>query len=345
MLADLTGRGLDENESMKSTMADVAAAAGVSPMTVSNCYKHPHKVHAETREKVLATAAALGYVPNQIASSLASGHNRTITAVVPSLSNSSFARTIQGLGDYLESQRFELLLAVAEDPLRETQVIRGILGRRPAGIVLTGGEHTDETIRLIQQSGVPVVETWLSSAPSIDMAVGFSLSDAAYDMTRLVIDKGLRHIGWAGHNLPDSQRYLQRQQGFQRAMEEAGLRADLIHLSAEAEGFAGGRLAIEALLKKERRLQALCCVTDVVAAGALFECARRGWKVPGRFAVAGYGDYQIAAEVPPGLTSVKTNGAGIGQAAGELLVQRIETGQVGDLVRRVPYEIIVRGSV
>lgn len=326
-------------------MADVAAAAGVSPMTVSNCYKHPHKVHAETREKVLATAAALGYLPNLIASSLASGQSRTITAVLPSLRNSNFARTIEGLGGYLASQRYELLLAVAEDPQQETQVIRALLGRRPAGIVLTGGEHTDESVGMIRQSGVPVVETWLSNEPSIDMAVGFSLFDAAHDITRVVIQKGLRHIGWAGHNVPDSQRYLQRQLGFQKAMHDAGLRSDLIHLSAESTGFAGGRLAIEALLEKEPRLQALCCVTDVVAAGALFECARRGWKVPGKFAVAGYGDYEIAAEVPPGLTSVRTNAAAVGRAAGELLLQKIETGDVDDPVRRVPYEIVIRGSV
>ncbi|MBP7565309.1 MAG: LacI family DNA-binding transcriptional regulator [Burkholderiaceae bacterium] len=329
----------------RATMADLAAAAGVSPMTVSNCFKHPHKVQVATRKKVLETAAALGYVPNLIASSLASGNSRMIAALVPSLRNSNYARTLKGLGDHLHNRGYELLLAEADDPVREEKVLRGLLGRRPAGIVMTGGEHSQLSIELIRQSGVPVVETWRHAEPSVDMAVGFSLFDAARDIANMMVRKGLRHIGWAGHDEPSSERYVQRQLGFQQAMNDAGLRADLVFLAPESSGFAGGRLAMEALLRQEPRLQGLCCVTDVMAAGALFECMRRGWSVPERFSVAGYGDYEIAAEVPPGLTTVKTNGAEIGRAAAEMLLQKIETGHVESTVRQIPYEIVIRHSL
>ncbi len=182
----------------KATMTDLAAAAGVSLMTVSNCFKQPHKVHADTRKKVMDAAAAVGYVPNLIASSLASGNSRMVAALVPSLRNSNFAKTLQGLGDYLHARGYELLLAVAEDPLREETVLRNLLGRRPGGIVLTGGEHSRASIALIRQAGIPVVETWIAASPSVDMAVGFSLFDAARDVAQLMVKKGLRHVGWAG---------------------------------------------------------------------------------------------------------------------------------------------------
>lgn len=326
-------------------MADLAAAAGVSAMTVSNTFKQPHKVHADTRRKVLELASALGYVPNLIASSLASGNSRMIAALVPSLRNSNFAKTLQGLSDYLHTRGYELLLTVAEDPAREEAVLRNLLGRRPAGIVLTGGEHSAGSVNLLAQAGIPVVETWVDANPSLDMAVGFSLFDAARDIAQMMIRKGLRHIGWAGHDQPTSERYAQRQRGFQHAMEDAGLRSDLVFLAPESAGFAGGRLALDALVRRDPALQGLCCVTDVMAAGALFECIRRGWEVPGRFSVAGYGDYEVAAEVPPGLTTVKTNGGEIGRVAGEMLVQKIETGQVESRIRKVPYEIVIRHSL
>lgn len=329
----------------KATMADLAAAAGVSPMTVSNCFKHPQRVQPATRKKVLEVAAALGYVPNLIASSLASGNSRMIAALVPSLRNSNYARTLKGLGDYLHTRGYELLLAETDNAEREEKVLRGLLGRRPAGIVLTDGEHSPLSLELIRQSGVAVVETWRDAAPSVDMAVGFSLFDAARDIAQLMVRKGLRHIGWAGHDEPSSERYLQRQLGFQQAMNDAGLRSDLIFLAPESAGFAGGRLAMEALLRQEPKLQGLCCITDVMAAGALFECMRRGWKVPERFAVAGWGDYEIASEVPPGLTTVKTHGVELGRAAGEMLVQKIETGEIDSLTRRIPYELVIRHSL
>lgn len=327
------------------TMADLAAAAGVSPMTVSNCFKHPHKVHADTRHRVMEMAATLGYVPNLIASNLASGSSRMVAALVPSLRNSNFAKTLQGLGDHLRARGYELLLSVAEHPEQEERVVRSLLGRRPAGIVVTGSQHSEGTIGLLRQAGVPVVETWRDTEPSIDMAVGFSLFDAARDIAAMMVAKGLRHIGWAGHDTPANERHVQRQRGFQQAMADAGLRSDLVFNAPESVGFATGRLALEALQRQEPRLQGLCCVTDVVAAGALFECLRRGWSVPERFSVAGYGDYEIAAEVPPGLTTVKTNGAEIGRAAAEMLLQKIETGRIEAPVRRIPYEIIVRRSL
>ena len=224
-------RNLKNSRPQVVTMSDLAVAAGVSAMTVSNCFKQPHKVHADTRRKVLETASAIGYVPNLIASSLASGNTRMVAALVPSLRNSNFARTLQGLGDYLHSRGYELMLAVADHTAREEAMLRGLLGRRPAGIVLTGGEHSPESIRLIRHSGVPVVETWLDQNPNVDMAVGFSLFDAARDIARMMVRKGLRHIGWAGHDQPTSDRYLQRQLGFQAAMQEAGLRDDLVFLA------------------------------------------------------------------------------------------------------------------
>ena len=86
-------------------------------------------------------------------------------------------------------------------------------------------------------------------------------------------------------------------------------------------------------------------MTDVIAAGAIFECARRGWDVPGRFAVAGYGDYDIAAEIKPGLTTVRTPGADIGATAARMIVDRVLSSDPVELTADVGYEIVCRDSV
>ncbi len=59
-------------------MQDIAEAAGVSPMTVSNCFRYPDRVRAKTREAVMKVAAELGYVPNMSAGLLAAGTSRVI---------------------------------------------------------------------------------------------------------------------------------------------------------------------------------------------------------------------------------------------------------------------------
>ncbi|MBP0447699.1 LacI family DNA-binding transcriptional regulator [Roseomonas sp. SSH11] len=324
-------------------MSDVAREAGVSPMSVSNAFKRPDIVLPATRERILAVARRLGYVPNRIAGTLASGRSHVVAAIVPSIRNSSFARTIQGLGDYLTEHGYELLLAVADTPERERRAIEAVLGRRPEGIVLTGNEHPPETLALLAGVETPVVETWILGDPIIDMAVGFSLADAGYAIGTFLTGRGYRHIGFAGYAPASQRRFLERQGGFQSALREAGLRDDLLFYAEEAAGFAGGRAAVTELLQREPRLDALFCVTDIFAAGALFECQRRGLSVPGQLAIAGFGDFEIAAEIVPALTTVRTRGYEIGQAAGRLLLDRAAGGPPGGRVN-VGFELVSRES-
>lgn len=328
-----------------ATMSDVARLAGVSPMSVSNFYKQPAKVSPKTGAKILEAAAKLGYVPNLLAGTLASGRSRVVGAIVPSLRNSNFAGMIQGLEEFLGERGYQLMLAVAETREREYRAVQAFLGRRLDGIILTGIDHGREISQLLRRSETPVVETWSLNGPFIDMGVGFSLSDAAFELAQLMVSRGYRRIGFAGYDPQDNPRFFERQKGFQAAMREAGLQDDLLYFGQEVAGFATGRLALEQLLQREPDLQALFCVTDVLAAGAIFECARRGWSIPDRFAVAGYGDYEIAAEIKPGLTTVRTPGHDIGVAAARMVVESVEVGSTPSRTVDVGYEIILRDSI
>jgi LacI family gluconate utilization system Gnt-I transcriptional repressor len=325
-------------------MTDVAKLAGVSPMSVSNSFKYPDRVSAEIRNLVFEASAKLGYLPNTLAGTLASGRTHVVGAIVPSLRNSNFAGMIQGLEETLHARGYELMLAVADDMERERRAVQAFLGRRLDGIILTGVDHSHDVEKLLRRSETPVVQTWSLNGPFIDMGVGFSLYDAAFEMTQLMIQRGYRRIGFAGYAPPNNARFAERQRGFQEAMQQAGLASDLLYFGQETLGFAAGRLALEQLLERDAKLDALFCATDVLAVGAMFECARRGWPIPERLGVAGYGDYEIAAEIRPALTTVRTPGHAMGAAAAHLLFDRNEGTQI-ERVIDVGYEIIVRESI
>lgn len=328
-----------------ATMQDVARIAGVSQMTVSNAYKHPHRVQPETRERIFAAAVQIGYVPNLVAGNLASGRSRVIAAVVPSIRNSSFARVTQGLGDFAAEHGFDMLLTVANTPERELQAVQAFIGRRADGIVLTGVEHRPETRELLAKSRTAVVETWTAGEAAIDMSVGCRDATAAAEMARILVARGYRTIGFAGHDEPQSQRFEARREGFRAVLGEAGLRDDLVVEVAEPLGFAGGSRALALLLEREPALEALFCVTDVVAVGALLDCMRRGWAVPERLAIAGYGNYEIAAEIPPGLSTIDSRAYQIGWSAASLIAERVETDTCTMPHRDIGYDLVVRGSV
>lgn len=338
-------RGGANDGPRRVTMSDVAKLAGVAPMTVSNYYRASSRVRPETLAKVTAAAKKLGYVRNLVAGDLASGRSQVIGVLVPSLQNSNFAQTIRGLEDRLHMLDYQLMLAVASTPQREQASVRTFIERRLDGIVLTGVEHDPSTIDLLRSTGMAVVETWSLRGPFIDMGVGFSLYDAAREMAALMVERGYRRIGFAGFNPPMTDRFHERQRGFQDAMKAAGLRSDLVAYADQAAGFAAGRIALDKLLAQEPELDGLFCATDILAVGAIFECARRHWSVPGRLGIAGYGDYEIGSEITPKLTTVSTPSYEIGVAAADMLVGKLSGNAPRERVRDVGYALTLRDSL
>lgn len=323
---------------------DVAKEAGVSPMTVSNTFKYPEKVVATTRQKVLEVAAALNYVPNLLAVNLSSGRTKIIAAITPSIRNSNFAGMIMGLEHELEKHGYHLIVTVVENPAREYEAVRALIGRRVDGIVLTGVDRDDQTRKLLKRCDIPIVETWNLSGPFIDVGVGFSTEDAAREATQILVDNGLTKIGVAGYETQGDKRFQERLDGFLQALSDAGLRTDLIATVPSWTGFGGGKLALERLLEIEPDLEGVFCFTDVLAAGVMFDCMRRGWVVPDRLSIVGYGDYEIAAELSPGLTTVHTPGDLIGQQAARLIMARCSGTSDEPTVIDVGYDIVIRGS-
>lgn len=127
----------------RATMAEVAALAGVTRMTVSRVVRHPEEVNPETRERVTKAMATLGYVPSRLAGSLTAGSTGLVAAIVPTLRHSLFADTLEGLSDVLSEAGLGLFVSSSayRTDVEESQV-RSILERRPDAIVLTGLTHT-----------------------------------------------------------------------------------------------------------------------------------------------------------------------------------------------------------
>jgi LacI family gluconate utilization system Gnt-I transcriptional repressor len=325
------------------TMQSVAVAAGVSPMTVSNSFRYPQRVHEETRERVLQIAAELGYVPNHAAGNLASGQSRVIGAVIPSIKNSSFYNYVRGMQEHVADNGYQLILKLADSLEQEAAAIRTLIGLRVAGIALVGDEHEDGARTLLKKTGVPVVEAWVHRNP-FDMAVGYSTIDATRAIVELLIVQGYTRIGFVGYEGDVSHRFTERLPAFIQCVEQAGLSSHRIFLIDQAHGFGAGPKALEGLCSIDPELDAIICPTDIVAAGVLFECGRRGWKVPERLAVAGWGDYEIASEITPGITSVHPHAYEMGQNAMSLIIERANGDTRQQVTVDTGFHIVERAS-
>ena len=129
-------------------LSDVAAAAGVAPMTVSRVLNTPEQVAPETAERVREAIERLGYVPNLLAGGLSSRKSRIIAAIVPTVASPIFAACLSAFTDALDSAGYHVVLGLSgydPDNAGEEALVSAILGRRPDGLLLTGTEHSDMT--------------------------------------------------------------------------------------------------------------------------------------------------------------------------------------------------------
>jgi len=330
-------------------MSDVARVAGVSKMTVSRVLAG-HSVAAETRERVCKAIEQLGYVADAAAGALSSGRSEFVAVLVPSLSSSNFSDTVRGLTAALEPHGLQLLLGDTDYDLeREERLVRSMLRYQPRCIALTGSQHTDATRKLLERSAIPVVEMWDLPTHPIDTAVGFSNVRAARAMVRHLAERGYRRIGFLGGESALDRRGLDRLKGYQAEIKALELgEPRVVRLGESPITMSHGGPAMAALLAQWPDTDAVMCVSDMSAFGAIMECHRRGLSVPGDMAVAGFGNFEIAACCHPSITTVSVDAHGIGLRTGEALLAALQARDAGQRAEsqsiRIDFTIVARDS-
>ncbi len=329
-------------------MREIARRAGVAPMTVSRALADPDKVSPETRARIMAVVEREGFIRNQLASSMSSlkSRRRIIGTMVPPLINSGIAEQVQGMSDACHEAGYQLLLVQGDfDRDAEDQAIRALLGWQPAGLILQAFVQAPGARQLLEDGDVAVVEiSEIRGREPIDMAVGVSNFDTAHAMTCHLVDKGYRRIGFVSTPAHGNDRLQQRRIGYRQALVDRG-HAYPASLEIEVPiTSAGGAEAVAALVARDAALDVIFCSSDTLAIGAVQECHRRGWAIPSRLAIAGYGDVDLAAQLYPPLTTVRVDRYGMGRLAVDQLLKRLR-GEEG-LPRIVPvgFSIVERES-
>ena len=316
------------------TMKDVARAAGVSVMTVSRAFKFDASVSDATRIRIREMADDLGYVFDSTAANLRTQKTNFVAVTIPSINNANFADTVDALSDRLAEAGMQVLLAYSGyDMAKEEQLIEQLLRRRPEAIVVTGGSHSERARKLLINSGIPVIETWDLPQHPIGHVVGFSNAATMHGMVDHLVGKGLTRIAFIGGDTDGDTRGADRRRGYIAAMQRHGLATDrLIGAGKPPISMREGATAMGRLLDTLPDTQAAIFVSDLSAFGALSECQRRGVRVPGDIAIAGFGAYEIAGVCYPTITTIDPQSRLIGTKAAEVILACLD--KSGDETRR-----------
>ena len=322
-----------------ATIDDIAAAAGVATATVSRFFNTPGMLKSKTAEKVRAAVTARGYVPNLVASELASNRSKLVAAVIPVVAQSIFNSTIQALSDSLAEQGYSVMLGLSGNA--DEHQLLSIIGRRPDGIILTGPMVDAAARKLIVSARIPTIETWDLPKNPIDLVVGMSHEAIGEAVARHALNRGRRRALIVSATGP---RALARCLSFSRTMIAGGGHEPLTVSFSGPTTFGQGRSAIAAQLDENAAIDLIVCSSDLSAQGAIHELQRRGVRVPDDIAVIGFGDLNFAAELTPALTTVKIDGALIGKQAVKFLMQRAQGKKIEHPIVDIGFSLIIRDS-
>ncbi|OON61153.1 transcriptional regulator [Massilia sp. KIM] len=307
----------------RTTLEQVAALAGVSIMTASRALSQPQLVSEATRAKVEKAVDELGYVPNRAARALASAQSHVIVVLVPSLTNAVFPAVLEGIHDAVGPSRYQLLIGNTHySDAEEEKLLRIYLQSNPDGILLSSLSHSAPVAQMLAASRVPVVSMMDLADDPQQLSVGFSQLDAGVEMTRHLIRRGYKRIGFIGAQLDE--RTLRRADGYRQAMREAGLADPRLEIMVpNPSNIALGAELMAQMMATAPDCDAVFCCNDDLAHGAIYHCQRKGIRIPQDVAVCGFNDLPASAWMMPSLTTIDTPRYRIGYEAANLLLQLI----------------------
>ena len=330
------------------TIKDVAAAAGVSPKTVSRVMNAEAHVRAAVRDHVMRVVAELGYRPNAHARSLSSSRSFLIGLFFDDPA-SGYAADVQ-LGAITRCRHHGYHLVVERidrsAPGWLDDVAGSLQALQLAGIILTPpvcdwGELTD----LLAQRGIPTVTLGATAADDVSAAVFIDDYQAARDLTDHLIGLGHRDIAFV-QGIASHAASGKRFTGYRDAMAQAGLtvRDDWVQVGDFT--FRSGMAAGDAILAGTDRPTAVFAANDEMALGVLVSAARMDIAVPRSLSVAGFDDAAIARMAWPQLTTIRQPNADLAAAAIDILVDPAYAQATlrGAHSLQLPYSFVERSS-
>ncbi|MBE1583938.1 LacI family DNA-binding transcriptional regulator [Nonomuraea angiospora] len=339
---------------MRVTMREVADRAGVSIKTVSRVVNGEPHIRPEKVRRVHAAIDELGWVPNRAARALRTGQVGVVGIAVTELRRPYLAGLVEAL--VTEADRWGMLAAVEPthgDPARLAAVLAA-RGRTFDGVVLIG--PAAPVADGLGERPVVVVRgdtAWVDRAETDRTETDRTETDRT-ETDRAGVDRVEEDVAEAAALLARHLAVMGRSRPALLGARQDELRARLggsgpvpvpcAELGEVADRRAGARAAVQ-VLERHPDVDVLLCVNDEVALGALAALVKHGVDVPGRVAVAGYGNLEDGRFSTPSLTTIDPGPARLARSALELLADRL-AGTAPRQPRAVvsPVELIRRES-
>ncbi|MDY0912904.1 LacI family DNA-binding transcriptional regulator [Rathayibacter festucae] len=326
--------------SLRPTIHDVAAAAGVSVATVSKAMNGRYGIAPATANRVLEIVRELGYESSLVASSMRSRRTGVIGVLVAGFEPFS-AEILKGVGSVLKESRFDLLAYSGSHEGEQEGWERRSLSRL-SGTLIDGAIVVTPSV-VSTPSDIPLVavdpHTGRADVPTVE-------SDSfggALQAVRHLVALGHRRIGFVAGRV-DLRSARLREAGYRAGLSEAGIAFDERLLRVGSYHHDTARLPASTMLSLADRPTAVFAANDVSALAIIETAAHLGLAVPRDLSVVGFDDVPEAARFDPPLTTIRQPMQTLGATAAEMLIALMAGGTPASLHVQLPTQLVRRAT-
>lgn len=325
------------------TISDIAKMAGVSSAAVSR-YLNNGYLSEEKKEAIREAIEKTGYTPSKQAQMLRTKKTNLIGVVIPNIDSESVARMVAGITSVLNKAGYETLLANTENNVEKELSYLNIFKRnRVDGIIFVATILTKKHKEILKEITLPVV---MLGQQSDDLpCIYHDDYHAAYDIARELIKGGCHKPGVIGVTKQDIAVGTHRLQGFLDACRDANITVDGDRIKTGPFSLQSGYDNAAWIMKKYPDTDALFCLTDRIATGAVTYLKENGISIPDRVSVCGFGHSRTSKVITPALTTVHFYYRTCGEKGAGLLLSLLQQKEVPIKSIQLNYEVIVQDSV
>lgn len=315
------------------TLADLAKELNISTATVSRALKNYPDISDETKRKVLALAQAKNYRPNTMAAGLRNQESKIIGVIIPEIVNHFFSSVIKGIMQVCYDADYRVMLCQSSESYeKEVADANALFASRVDGLLVSLAHESNQFDHFadFQDAEIPIVlfdkvsdKITNTSKVVVDDYLGAFLA-----VEHMILTDRKRIAHFAGPQVASTSR--NRLNGYRDALTKHGFPVlqELIFPCEEMSLEEGERLA-KRMVTTSPQVDAVFCINDAVAIGAMVGVKRSGLSVPTDIAIAGFSDWQISSIVEPSLTTVSQPSFEMGKLAANILINEIRNTKEG----------------
>jgi LacI family repressor for deo operon, udp, cdd, tsx, nupC, and nupG len=325
------------------TIKDVAKAANVSVATVSRVLNKKSNVSDEAVQAVNKAVEDLGYSPNFLGRDLRKSETKRILAIIASTEQSFYSEVLRGMQDAAYMQGYDVLIATTrDDPEHEMHLLGMLFSKAVDGAVLLAPKLDSRTIsELAKKYQLAMCLERLEDCNIL--CVTIDNERAGYDATKYLIDKGRRRIGLLTTEVR-SQSSIDREKGYKRALQEAGIPLDENLIYYGGYDVDSGTRGCEKLMNQPRRPDAIFSISDTISIGAMTYALNNGITVGKDVLFFGFDNIAYSHMFIPHLTTVEQPCYLQGKTVIEKLIHNIKSEDKDTGTYKLPHRLIPRES-